>query len=98
MVLKVERESVYKNAKVTEPNGSVRIIPPLYFGQMIIKGSDGKFRYNNNMPKDYWDKRNFLISKGWESHYHFDIDWQKGEYNDRLGTTTENALKIEGYY
>lgn len=98
MVLKVERESIYKNAKIIEPDGTVRIIPPLYFGQMIWKGRDGKFRYDRKVPEDYWKKREYLISKGWETHYHYDIDWQKGDYNDKKGITTESALKIEGYY
>lgn len=35
MMLKVKRKSIYDDAEVTEPDGTVRTIRPLHFGQMI---------------------------------------------------------------
>lgn len=98
MILKVERKSIYDDATVTEPNGTVRIIRPLYFGQMIWQDSGGNYRYDRRVPKDYWKKHGFLISRGWTPHWHYDGDWQKGSYNEYSGTTTESALKVEKYY
>ena len=95
MILKIERNSAYDTAKVTESDGTVRMIPPLYFGQMIYRDENGDFRYCMNMPKDYWEKKEFLEKRGWVCHYHYDFDWQKGDYNDRLGTKTDDAFNKE---
>lgn len=95
MILKVERNSVYDTAKVTESDGTIRMIPPLYFGQMIYRDKNGSFRYSRYMPDNYWKKKEFLEKRGWECHYHYNIDWQKGSYNDRFGITTDDAFNQE---
>ena len=95
MLGEVERNSVYDSAKVTESDGTVRIIPPLYFGQMIYRDKNGNFRYSRDMPKDYWKKKEFLEKKGWKCHYHYNLDWQKGDYNDRLGIKIDDAFNKE---
>ena len=96
--MKVERKSIYHDARVTEPDGAVRMIKPLYFGQMIWQDKHGNYRYDKRVPKDYWEKHDFLLSKGWHPGWHYENDWQKGEYNDYGGVTTEHALTIEKYY
>lgn len=85
-------------ATLTEPNGNKRIIPPLHHGQMIRKNKTWtKFWYDKSVPENYWEKHDFLESRGWSTYYHFD-NWQKGDFNDKLGISTEDALIEEGYY
>lgn len=84
-------------ATVEHFDGDIRVIPPLYLGQMIWKGRDGKFRYDKEVPDNYWIKHDFLKSKGWNPAYHYKIDWHKGDYDDRGGCSMERALEHEGY-
>lgn len=98
MILKVERENIYKTANVIEPDGTVRLIPPLYFGQMIWRDRLGQYRYDKSVPDDFWTKRDFLIRRGWHQGYHFDIDWQKGDWKEWGAINTEEALKKEGFF
>ena len=95
MILKVERKSIHDDATVTETNGAVRIIRPLYFGQMIWQDKDGNYRYDKRVPSNYWEKYDFLKSKGWNTGYHYNIDWHKGAWTEYGGISTNDAIQKE---
>ena len=78
---------------VTEPDGTERILPPLYYSQMIwhIKG---RYFYSKEMPVDYFRKAELLRANGWETGYHFE-DWYRTEigWTEYGGMKTDNAIK-----
>ena len=82
-------------ATIKHSNGSVRVVPPLYAGQMLMRGKDGKYRYDKKVPSNYWEKYDFLKSKGWNTGYHYDTDWYKGAWTEYGGIKTDDAVKKE---
>lgn len=82
-------------ARIEHSDGSVRTVPPLYAGQMLWQGVDGKYRYDKRVPSNYWEKHDFLKSKGWSAGYHYNIDWYKGTWTEYDGITTNDAIKKE---
>ncbi len=83
-----------KYARIEHSDGSVRVVPPLYSGQMLWKGKDGIYRYDKKVPSNYWEKYDFLKSKGWDTGYHYD-DWHKGFWTEYGGIKTDDAVKKE---
>ena len=82
-------------ARIEHSDGSERIIPPLYAGQMLRKGKDGNYRYDKRVPSNYWEKYDFLKSKGWNTGYHYNDDWYKGTWTEYGGIKTDDAVKKE---
>ena len=98
MILKVKIKSIYDDAEVTEPDGTVRTIPPLHFGQMIWKDSNREYHYSRYVPKDFWNKAEYLKSKGWKTGYHYN-EFYLGEYNERVGgLTVDKAMEEQKLY
>ena len=82
-------------ARIEHSDGSVRVVSPLYAGQMLRMGKDGKYRYDKKVPSNYWQKYDFLKSKGWNTGYHYDTDWHKGIWTEYGGIKTDDAIKKE---
>ena len=51
---------------------------------MIWKDRKGNFYYDKSFPKDYWEKAEYLKSKGWQTAYHYN-QFYLGDYNERVG-------------
>jgi len=88
----VERKSIYEDARVTEAEGTVRIIPPLFFAQMLWKDIDGNYRYDKRVPENFWEMYEILIENGWYQYYHFDywVSWDT-KNKEMCGFSTTEA-------
>lgn len=77
---------------VIEPDGTIREICPLFYGQMI-REHKGRFFYVEDIPSDYFKKSKTLKDNGWVTWYHYD-NWIKlsEKNNDYSGIKTDDAI------
>ena len=78
---------------VIEPDGTRRELCNLYFGQMVYNYK-GQYYYSKEIPVDYFNKAEYLRSKGWETGYHYE-DWYRLEngWTEYGGIKTDDAVK-----
>lgn len=82
------------NCIVTEQDGTMREICPLYYCQMILH-RHGRFYYEKDMPVNYFEKAEKLRAAGWESGYHYNNDWFRisDGWTEYGGIDTDSAIK-----